>query len=960
VAVAGLLPSWPRLNVQFAFNTGGTQGGTPFWNDYTGRLQGSWTCTLSGRQYELDAVQSGTATFTLDNTDGTFDVTNTASPLYGSIKPFRLARVTATWPPSQNQLPQGLAKGTATADAQVTAGSRTTGFVTAPPSGQTSAITWTYPVAAAGQACGLGATNPGFTTSDSDAIPVIGQPGQVPGQPWTFTVYASMASGGQASLQLNARICWYNQAGTRISTSDGPATAVPTAPSWTRLAVTGTAPAGAVWARIAAYGPGATTTASTVYLTGWQFEQAAAATAWADPGVTYPVWSGYAERFRSKWNGTARGTVEIPCVDALAGLARLTLVQSFQQQLQSLGPSAMYPFNEPSGSSQFADATGHRAARVALTSPSGPGGATITSGNSIQGSGSVGAPGPVVTLTNPNAGQSGNSNAGMYIGVPAGAPVGPPPSGGWTRLVCFRTTVKPASIMMLWTAFGSGATGLAGPKSYAEIYIDSNGHLGAGVSNADGSQISYATTVPDIYCPDGNWHIAVIQLSSDGTTFNVSCDNYSYQSTASGDMHPTGCAVDTIGASAYSYACGYLFSGDIAWATEIPAAIGSTTAADLGFGFASGWAGESSAQRAQRILTMAGYPGTLTALGTQEAMGGANLGGQPAAGALQTVADSEAGQAYVDPTGTVTLAGRRWRYLQPTPTITFGENTPAGEVPYLGDVEIDLDPDHIYNTIDVQNQVAAGAAQQPDTYATNAASTAEYFPSSLQRTINVQNTGEPRYAAAYLASQYAEPLPRAGKVTVDPSANPGVWPAVLGVQFGTRSRLMRRPNAASPIQLDTFIEQIEWRGDDQGRLQLSVQMSPAAPYQGWLLAAPLHTTLATAATAGASTVTLGALNGSASNPASTVLPGGTQLVIGYGTPLAETVTVAPGGVAATSPGYTSVAVALTAALANGHAAGVTVCQPPPAGLPAATLAAWPTALDTSATLTATGGPRAAY
>ncbi|MDH6123449.1 hypothetical protein [Kitasatospora sp. GP82] len=962
-SAGGLLPSWPRISFALAFNVGGPQSGTPYWTDLTARLRDTWTATQGGRQYELDAVQAGTATFTLDNTDGMFDSTNAAGPYYGAIRPFRRARLTATWPPSRNMLPQGLANGTSTADTQLTTGSRTVAAVPPAPTGHTQAVAWNYPAASGAFALGLGATTGAFSVGDSDAVPVIGQPGQVTGQPWTFSVYAAVAAGAQAGLQLGGRISWYRQDGTRITPTDGAAVTLPVAPGWARITLTATAPAGAVWARPAVISPSGTVTtvASVAYLTGWQFEQAAAPTPWTDPGTTYPLWGGYAERFQQHWTkGPAYGTVTVPCVDALAGLARLQLQQNFLQSLTALGPSSMYAFNEPSGAAQFADSTGHRQPRMAIAAPAGPGSATVTAGNSVTGAGFIGATGPVVTLNNPAYGQF-NNQPGMMIGAPFAGPFGPPSSGGWTRVLCFRTTTKPSvAPMILWVSFAPGAvSGGSGPKSFVELYIDTSGIVNGGICNADRSA-SGSTYVSDVMVCDGNWHIVIAQLSPDGQTLTVAVDNFGYIATTSGDFHTSGCQSDTIGGVASGAFSQSLYTGDIAYAVEYPTAIGNSAAYDLGYGFALGWSGETSAQRAQRLLTMAGYPGQLATLDTQTVMGAANVGGQNAGSALQVVADSEAGQVYADPAGTVTLAGRRWRYLQTTPAVIFGENSGAGEVPYLGDVEVDLDPDHVYNTVTVTNQVAPNAQQRPDSYASNATSQQEYFPSSLARTINVKDPNEPAYATAYLAGQYAEPLPRVARITVDPSANPAVWPAVLSLQFGTRSRVMRRPNAAPAIGLDTFVEQLEWKGDDQGRLQLSLEQSPAAPYQNWLIAAALHTTLAAPATAGARTITLGALNGSAANRAASVLPGGTQLTVGYGTPAAETVTVAPGGVGATSPGYTQVVVTLTAALTGNHGTGDVVCQPLPAAvtLPAATT--YPASLDPAATIAAAGGPRAAY
>lgn len=955
MSLPGLISSWPRLALQVAWNAGGPQPGVPWWNDHTIRLQGSWTATQAGRQYELDSVQSGSAAFTLDNTDGLFDSTNPSSAFFGSIKPFRLARLLATWPPTRNLLPQSLATGADLLNAKPTIGSVATAAVAAAPSGQTVGLAWTFPASALSTAaCGLGTTNPGYTTTDSNAVPVIDLRGSAVGQAHSFSVYLSAAAGGTAGLTMQARISWYRQDGTRISAVDGTAATVPLQSSWVRATVTSTAPAGAVWARVAIINAVTTSVSNTLYGTGWQWEIAGAPTAWVDPGTTYSLWTGYLERTKQRWvsgGGAVQGFVDLPCVDVLAGLARMTLQPALAASLLALGPTRLYPLDEPSGSVQFRDVTAmHHAATIAN---SALGAGTVTAGNAITGSGSVLSSGPVVTLANP-APLRLSSQAGSYLNLPA--PNGPPTSGGWTRIICFRTTTVPTAgnSMTIW---GASAPNF-GASSFS-LYIDGFQHVVANVTNASNQGLQVA--VPVAVC-DGNWHLAAVRFQADGKRVDLIVDGNSYTNNDSIDHHTSGITWDTIGCNAVpgNSFYGSMFSGDLAFACEIPTDL-VPTLADLGAGFANGWASETSATRAQRILSLAGYQGALTALGTATLMGSANVAGQNAVTALNVVADSEAGQAYADGAGTVTLAGRRWRYLHTTPDIILGENTAAGEVPYLGgDVAVDVDPDHIYNTVTVTNQTAPNSPAQPAYVATNPTSQAEYFASSLPRTVNVLDPNEAAAAAVYLANQYGEPQPRISKVTCDPSANPAMWPALLATGFGSRARLMRRPSASpNVIQVETFVEQLAWKGDDQGHLQLGMQLSAASPYLNWWIIASLHSTLQAQANAGTNTITLGPLTGASLNPARAVLPIGTVLTVGYGTAAAESATVL--SVAATTAGYTTVVVTLTANLGSTHASGQTVCQPLPGGttMPAPTLAGYPASLDAGATLSATG-PRVTY
>jgi hypothetical protein len=957
-----LMPSWPQIRFGVAFNAGGSQATQPAYVDLSSRLRGSWSAELAGRQYELDQIQSGQLTVSLWNLDGALDPINTASPYAPNVVPMRSCRLQAVWPPSRNLMPQNVSSGTSTAGLGASAGSvAPASGLPAAPTGHATAHAWSVPAAAAAASVmGLIALgSPGWPVADASAVPVVA------GQQYTFSCWVAQGAGGDATLQAAHRVSWYPVSGSRITVGIGSAVTVPVlGTSWALVTYTVTAPAGAVSCRPGVQISSSPAVASTVYVTAWQVEQAATASPWTPGGVVYPLWAGFVERWPQRWSqqGTY-GTVDLTCVDVLAGLSQFTLQPNLQAQLASLRPSFMYPFNEPTGSSSFADATGQWRPRAVANSVRGQGSASITAGNSVQGSGSVGSAGPVVTLVNPSYGQN-NPAQGQFIDSPALQ--APPTSGGWTRIIAYRTTTVPptGSAMCLWAASGPGAfTAGTGSRALVGIYLDSSQHLYGAISDPTGTYTA-TVPVPDVLSCDGNWHMAIIQLSSDGTTFTVANDEHGYVATTTGAYTPSGCTADTIGAVANRPvgATNYLYQGDLAFAAQVPYPIGNSAAYDLGSGFSTGWAGETSAARAQRILMMCGYGGTITTQDASMAMGGANLAGVDPMTALETVADTEAGQVVVDGAGTLWLTGRLWRYLQSTATVTFGENQASGEVPYLGDVTVELDPTHVYNVAQVTNQAAPGAATQPAQTVNNPASQAAYLPRTLQRTINAQDPTMALQAGQYLVSQYGQPQPRLSALTVDGASNPALWSTILGLGFGTRAQVNRRPPSwpgAPEISVQQFVEHVAWEGDDQGNLKVRLQLTPAGPYLGWWVAAPLHTTMAVASTAGTTTVTLAALTGSASNPASSVLTPGTVLTLGYGTAAAEQLTVQ--SVAATTAGYSSVAVTFTSGTAHNHAVGDVVCQPLPSGyqLPTTTATGFPASLDSGATLSATG-PRAAY
>ncbi|WP_034090441.1 hypothetical protein [Streptacidiphilus albus] len=945
VGASSLMPSWPQVRFGVAFNSNASNATTPYWTDLTARLRGPWSAEQSGRQYELDEVQSGQLTLSLWNLDGALDAGNASSVYAPNLLPMRPCQLTATWPVTRNLLPQSLATGSSLAYAEATAGTLSTAVpATASPVGTQQAITWVIPAstAAGAAALGLGETVSVFTSSDPAAVPVTA------GSTWTGSVYLTAS----ASIGLVPTITWYGLSGAALSSTTA-ATVSVAAGAWVRAVVSGTAPVGAVWARISVANAAAVSALTTVSAMGWQFEVGTAVSPWVAPGVTYPLWAGYVERWPQQWDMSGTyGTADLTCVDVLASLSDFTLQPNVESQLLSMGPDRLYPLDEPAGATSWRDLTGKHGHANLGNSTAGAG--SVTSGSSITGTGFEGGTGPVTTIANPAPTIA--QEAGSFINL--GQPNGPPSSGGWTRIICFRTTTVPASgvSMALWMA--SDRNGAAG--AVAGLIIDSSGHVNALVANSAGASMTVAVPV---YVCDGNWHMAAIILSPGGMRLDANVDGAGYFATSTSTCTPTGIVSDAIGmyVVAPQNHYGLAFSGDLAFATEIPTNQ-VPSFPDLAAGFSTGWAGETSAARAQRILNLSGYGGPLGTMDAVTAMGGADLATLDATSALQLVGDSENGQVYADASGSVQLAARSWRYYQSAPALLLGEQQAAGEMPYLTDIATGFDTTHIYNQVSVTNSGAPGSAQYPTALAPNAASSAAYAPRTLSRTINVLDQTVPQYAANYLAQQYGQPLARVAQLTIDLASNPALWSQALSLGFGSRVQVTRRPPpqyGAPPVVLQQFLEQLTWNGDDQGNLKASLQLSSATPFLNWWVVSSLHSTLQVQATASTNTITLGPLTGASLNPASAVLTPGTVLTVGQGTFLAETVTVL--SVAPTAAGYTSVVVSLTTNLVSTHAVGSVVCQPLGSAytLPALPASTFPASLDAGATLSATG-PRITY
>lgn len=944
---AGIMPSWPRVQLLVAFQHGADASvlangsASVGWVDLGPRLRGEWSAEQSGRQYELDQIQSGSLTCTLDNQDRLLDPTNTASPLYPAVRPMRPCRLVATWPPTQNLFRDNPSIGNSTRWI-TTAGTPgiTTGLAV-DPGGHSSANTWTVP---AGTASGAQYTY--------GAAP-IGSPDRfaqnvVPGRTYTISTYLSRpAAGGDATVQAQIGMAWYgyNEAATTSVVSSS--VAVPRQSSWQRVTFTVTAPAGVPFGRPFVRTASNAVAANTIYSTSWQVEEGSVVTAWAHPGTEQALWAGFVERWPMTWDysGTM-DLLQITCIDPLAVLSAQTLEPSLRATLTTYSPTMMYPLDEPQGSRSFNDAAGRNRPAVAVDAPAGPG--TINAGTGIDGSGSIGNPGPVLNLTNPNVG-IGLDEPGSFLVLPS---LGPPTSTAWTRILCFRTTSLPPSggAATLWSALGPAAFGGSGSKARAVMDVAPDGRCAISVYNAAGLGGSFGFG-PSI--ADGNWHLLTLGMSADGLFCRFSIDGATFGASLSQDSRPLGCTSDLIGVTA-TYPTGgriWYSSADFAYAAEVPVLLDDYQLFDMGRGFAQGWAGESARDRAIRINSLAGYKGPFTTGAATAAVGTFPASGSDAMSALQLVADSGNGQVVVDQFGTLVLYGRGWRYMQPAnPIATFGEDAASGEVPYGGDFALDFDPTLIYNVVGVTNSGAGGTNNSTSVSTVDLPSQAEYTPRTTSRTTNLYSDAVAADLAAGLLYDHKAPSVRVSNIAVDVGANAALFPKLTPLFFGSRVRVKRRPKTGAAISLDGWLEHVSWSGDGAtGRLQWRGQISPAPdPTTPWAVATSLHTTLAASASVGATSITVGALPGAALNKASSVLPVGTQLSVGYGTATAQTVTVT--AVGATSPGYSTVALTVTPALTVAHSAGEVVAQPPVGSIPTSSVLD----LDPAGTITATG------
>lgn len=931
VGTTNSAPGQPNLNWPLIEDGWGAywnaNGGTQPLDRYvevTDRTRSSATISR-GRQYELDQVRSGEAGLTLANTDAALDPLNAAGPWYGNIQPYQPYRKRAQWPPTRNLLDQAMATGGDLGGFSGTISSSTSDIFS---STDTSGGTFT-----ASASAWQGATVMQFAVPNATVSPtrIFHTPrwSPVPGQAYTIQLRVRDVTAA-TSLSVQAHLGWYTTPGAAPTSFTYGATSVLTGSAtaaWTTVTVTATAPANATGMNVGVSTAATAAATCSVQVDGVQLEKGSAATTWQAPGVWFPMYAGWTERWSPQWDmqGTY-GTVQPTAVDTFSLLSQQQLSDPLTQEINSNAPRFVYKLDDPGGSTAVTDWTGNNPAAQLGISKYGAG--SIVFGSSITSTDPTGAytgsSGTVSTVNNSNPGTSLITGGATFIKLGSAGILGPADVGSWTRMIAFRYTgPTPTSSAVVWSGFDRQRSG--GSTSGSAMYwqVASDGKIGIvlrGPTSGGGGTIFN----PGPTALDGNWHLVFAGYSRSAALLRVGIDGATYSySSFDPTLEPSGLISDNIG-SYVDPTVGngtYLnFKGDVSFIAEFPTQLSATAMNNIYAAWKSACAGESSNARYSRILRYAGYSGwTSIGTGLTTAMGPAALDGQDAMSALQGVVDTENGAHYVDRAGVVTFRARSARYNSLTPVYTFGEN--AGEYPYE-DCQLDFDSTHLSNQVTVTQE---GTGQ--NFYATDAASLTDYFPRTMSRSINASDIGECQDAASYLLSRYRQPAQRVSSLKLHPAANPTLWPVCLNLELGTRVRVMRRPPGVPAIQVDCFVENIGWDVDDTGEAWCTLQCSPADLTSYGIFAA-WHTTLATSPGSGVTTVTVNA-SADNTNPLAGQLTAGQQIVLGQNTANQETVTVL--SVGATSPGWTTAVITLTAATTKAHTAGDVVNELLPAG-----------------------------
>jgi hypothetical protein len=926
--------NWPLLQVLWSPTTNAVyDSNLPVYTDITLRCLQSWT-VQRGRQYELDQMQPGTLATTLNNRDGAFNPVSSASPFAPGVLPERSIKVQAQWPPTANLLPGDLATSgevTPLAPGSIPASLHINSDV-----GATLTIassTSAYQGSQVFQAAVPASISTGFYILKANYTPIQAKTIATPTTTYTWSTYVRCTT-ASINPQVAAAVKWYGASGTAISSSVGSTvtlTGSATA-SWTRIAVTGTPPAGALYATLAVAAEGTPpASAWTFQQDGLQLEAAGSASSWTAPGTWYPIFAGNVDRYPNTYDlsGT-RALATIEASDGLGLLSQSLITASLDGLIanpagdNSLAGAIFNYWLGDSGGNQYSDQLGNRNYGAGLPGKYGIG--TITAGipvtSSIAGESFQGTVQTCVSFTS-SAGAGQGPGAAMSPNGLYG------PGGGtglgYTRMIAFRCTAAPTSGSVLWYsgAAGNYAQGFAlFPSGVAAVSVVDPNHL--------------STTTVGTY-DIGGWHLAWLGVAADGSSFLAGVDNSiaSYSAGATHFSYPQNFLDELIGAQGYSVSnpnwIAYNFTGDLALYVEWPELLTTAAMTSIYQAWRTGYTGDSSGQRAAHILNWAHYVGaTAIDTGSTTSLAAAtDVDQTDAVTALQDVVATEGGEHFVARDGTYTFYGRSRRLGVYTPVYNFGTNVTGGEIPFE-DVQFDFDPTLVEN--DVTN---TQTSTTQNFYAVNETSAATFGKRSYTQSNQSSNVEDVQDQADWIAGVYGYPRLRVASLTLHPAANPSLlWPVCLSLELGMYVKVTQRPmgqavGAVDAVTMNGFIENIMIVGQNTADATWVLQISPdvasgGGPSQSalepWNLAL-LHATLNTAASAGTNTITINALPTAATSTLAQNLPQGGpgfQLTIGSGLATQETLTIA--SVSTTTLGYTTATITFTANLANNHAA----------------------------------------
>lgn len=513
-------------------------------------------------------------------------------------------------------------------------------------------------------------------------------------------------------------------------------------------------------------------------------------------GKIYPVFTGYMERWPEIWTDPHWGEVNAVGVDAWAMFVGiLPSIVKGERLLDS--PVGYWPCADGNSSTTAVNIGigGNSTPLTIIPAKNGVGASTQAFGSSLVSL--VGDSGTNWELKGLLSSQGNLGYTLTYNGPPL-----PPINEGvcvawWMRIPSPGGPITTQARNAIFTAIGQ-----TGP--IIQVWIDTSAHVNVTTWNTAGTPTDH----PPSSFPCTNITLPMT-LNFDNTGYTLYVGNAEVDTGT--DSMVTNWSYFSFVGRADRFESGYFCNMGVSHICVFPRELSFSRVITYNQTGINGMAGDFGDWRVSRLLSYMLWPvphRVYYDTSTSQLAGATNIAGNGVAAAIDSVGSTEQALLYVDKNGYLVYRTRN-HALDRGIQAVFGENTAAGEIPYLVDLELDYDPQYVYNDIQVTHQgtpaFGSTTVSSPVIYVKNLTSISSYGDRSQQLTSLFSDITQSIDLANWLANQYQQPRQRVRRVSFTPGSNPTVYSTLLSLDVGDRVTLNRRPIGANAITLDVTI-----------------------------------------------------------------------------------------------------------------------------------------------------------
>jgi hypothetical protein len=790
--------------------------------------------TSRGRAYELGQMQAGTASIEVDDPQETLNPANPTSPLNSGDRKLALYKavgIRSWWPRTGNTL---------------NAGTYGAGFHPGFEGGGVNG--WST----------LAGTITNVTTSPRSGSRCLRL--ALNGPTATAIMFANTSNEQVGPYTLFELPCTYSawvrvdaaNPGVSVSLTFGDTTSAATSSTtWARLSVTINPTQARTPLSLTVTGAAAGTGTAIVYLDDEQLEFDV-----DEPGpftttgpIRYPVFTGYIERYPQTWIDQGfRGVRPLECVDVLSVLSRTIIRESYASEVDEDVPSLYLPLDDEAGpgqvtgrlrgSVQLAEFLAQKGSAVQWQGDTLPDGTkAVVLSQQLQDTADV-------PLAEQNVELDTRNRVGFTSSVLAISTTGATfefwvkVHSNVIRVALQGITSKNYTFPVDATDAAIGLQHIPGTERH-RAYVRERGNIYS-------TPYGWDRVVDDRtagFITDAQWHYLAISLlphPDDPTKYGIAWRFDDLDWVGPPNATHTVFGINSIHIDATTNWGGQLSKLAVARMAFYPYDIGAERR-EAHYRRGIGYRGETVQERATRLLTkwwrggFTVHPGAGLTLPADHGYTGSSL-----LAALEEIASTDEGLVYSSPAGPPVVESSDTRHRPEAFTgLVFGEDAAAGEFPYES-LTFDYDPTYVYSTISLTRPGRSDPVELTDPVVE-----AQVGQRVFSKQLNVGTDYELEQAAIYYQRRYGQGRMRVQSMTLNPAANPELWPVVLGLDISKRVTIRRRPAYGPVISADYYVESVKHDVDKEKSTWLATfELSPAfIDGPGWIAGDPAHSVL---------------------------------------------------------------------------------------------------------------------